>query len=84
MIDIMWSEILIILIVALIFLGPKELLVMLKTLGRLVAKAQETVQSLKMAIDYEVYKQENKDTFYEKKIDLPNVIDPVDEKKKDS
>lgn len=41
MFDIAWSEYLIIAVVALVLLGPKELPVVLKTLGRWVAKARQ-------------------------------------------
>ncbi|MBP9752487.1 MAG: twin-arginine translocase subunit TatB [Proteobacteria bacterium] len=77
MIDILWSEILIILVVALIFLGPSEMLVLIKTLGRLMAKAQAMFQNLKMAIDYEVHKQETKETSYEKEIKDSKPLDSV-------
>jgi sec-independent protein translocase protein TatB len=36
MLDFAWSEIILLAIVALIFLGPKELCVVLKTLGRFI------------------------------------------------
>ncbi len=38
MIDFAWSEFFLLAIVALIFLGPKELVVLFKTLGRWFAK----------------------------------------------
>ena len=76
MIDIMWSEILIIAVIALIFLGPSELLVVLKSMGKFFAKAQETFQQFKMAIDHEVYKQDQKNSF-EKEIKDKDVIEKI-------
>ncbi len=40
MIDFAWSEFLLIAIVALIFLGPKELIILCRTLGKWAAKAR--------------------------------------------
>lgn len=40
MIDFAWSEFLLIAIIALIFLGPKELITLFKTLGKWTAKAK--------------------------------------------
>ncbi len=76
MIDIMWSEILIIAVIALIFLGPSELLIVLKSLGKFFARAQETFQQFKMAIDHEVYKNDQKNT-YEKEIKDPDLVDKI-------
>ncbi len=58
MIDALWSELFIIILVALIFLGPKDLLILLKTIGKWVGKGQEMVQSLRMSIDYESFMQD--------------------------
>jgi len=46
MLDIGWSEYLFIAILALILLGPKELPVVLRTLGAFVAKARRLTASL--------------------------------------
>jgi|GEM_PF-5117050 len=40
MIDFAWSEFLLIALVALIFLGPKELIILFRTLGKWAAKAR--------------------------------------------
>lgn len=56
MIDALWSEFIIIAALALILLGPKDLLLVLRTLGKFIGKAQETFQTLKMAIEYEDFK----------------------------
>jgi sec-independent protein translocase protein TatB len=61
MIDALWSELFIIILIALIFLGPKDLLILLKTIGKWVAKGQEMIQSLRMSIDYEAYMQDQHD-----------------------
>lgn len=61
MIDIAWSEFLLVFLVAIIFLGPKELISLMKTIGTFVGKAQATVQHVKMMVDHEVYKQDNPD-----------------------
>jgi sec-independent protein translocase protein TatB len=61
MIDALWSELFIILLVALIFLGPKDLLILLKTIGKWVGKGQEMLQSLRMSIDYEAFMQDKTD-----------------------
>jgi sec-independent protein translocase protein TatB len=68
MIDILWSEIIIIGIVALIFLGPSELLILFKTIGKFLGKLQEMAQHFKMAIDHEVYKKEEENETYDVKI----------------
>ncbi len=46
MLDIGWSEYLFIAILALVLLGPKELPIVLKTIGRFVSKAKEISASL--------------------------------------
>jgi sec-independent protein translocase protein TatB len=46
MLDIGWSEYLFIAILALVLLGPKELPIVLRTIGRFVAKAKEISSSL--------------------------------------
>lgn len=61
MIDALWSELFIIILVALIFLGPKDLLILLKTIGKWVGKGQEMIQSLRMSIDYEAFMQDKID-----------------------
>lgn len=61
MIDALWSELFVIILVALIFLGPKDLLILLQTIGKWVAKGQEMIQTLRMAIDYESFMQDEID-----------------------
>ena len=61
MIDALWSELFIIILVALIFLGPKDLLILLKTIGKWVGKAQEMIQTLRMSIEYESFMQDEID-----------------------
>ncbi|PIZ34337.1 MAG: hypothetical protein COY39_00445 [Alphaproteobacteria bacterium CG_4_10_14_0_8_um_filter_37_21] len=61
MIDALWSEFFIIILVALIFLGPKDLLILLKTIGKWVGKAQEIIHSVRMSIDYEAFMQDKAD-----------------------
>ena len=46
MLDIGWSEYLFIAVLALVLLGPKELPIVLRTIGRFVAKAKEVTNSL--------------------------------------
>lgn len=46
MFDIAWSEYLVVIVVALVLLGPKELPIVLRTLGRWVAKARQFSVSL--------------------------------------
>lgn len=46
MFDIAWSEYLVVIVVALVLLGPKELPIVLRTLGRWVAKARQFSSSL--------------------------------------
>ena len=46
MFDIAWTEYLLIAVVALVLLGPKELPVVLRTLGRWVAKAKQMTSNL--------------------------------------
>lgn len=47
MFDIAWSELLLIAIVALIFIGPKELPAVLHTLGRMVAKVRRSADDFR-------------------------------------
>ena len=61
MIDALWSELFIIILVALIFLGPKDLLILLKTIGKWVGEAQEMIQTLRMSIEYESFMQDEID-----------------------
>jgi sec-independent protein translocase protein TatB len=56
MIDIAWSEFFLVLIIALIFLGPKELLTLMRSLGQFFGKIQAMRQNAKMMMDYELYK----------------------------
>jgi sec-independent protein translocase protein TatB len=51
MFDIAWSELLLIAIVALIFIGPKELPQLLHTLGRMAAKARRTADDFRRQFD---------------------------------
>ncbi len=62
MIDALWSELFVIILVALIFLGPKDLLILLKTIGKWVSKGQEMLHTLRMSIDYEAYMQDKNKT----------------------
>lgn len=61
MVDAFWTELLVISVIALIFLGPSELLILLRTLGRFWGKIQETIYSLKLAIDFEENKKKLQD-----------------------
>ncbi|CAO4841015.1 MAG: Sec-independent protein translocase protein TatB [Holosporales bacterium] len=61
MIDAFWTEIFVISLIALIFLGPSDLLILLRSLGRFWGKVQETIYSLKLAIDFEEHKKKLKD-----------------------
>jgi sec-independent protein translocase protein TatB len=47
MFDIAWSELLLIVVVALIFIGPKELPAVLHTLGRMVAKLRRSADDFR-------------------------------------
>ena len=51
MLDIGWSELLVIGIVALIVVGPKDLPVMFKTLGRFTARARGMAREFQRAMD---------------------------------
>jgi sec-independent protein translocase protein TatB len=51
MFDIAWSELLLIAIVALIFIGPKELPQLLHSLGRMAAKARRTADDFRRQFD---------------------------------
>jgi sec-independent protein translocase protein TatB len=51
MFDIAWSELLLIAIVALIFIGPKELPHLLHSLGRMAAKARRTADDFRRQFD---------------------------------
>ncbi|MDP2193782.1 MAG: hypothetical protein Q8K36_04595 [Alphaproteobacteria bacterium] len=55
MIDALWSEFFVILLVALIFLGPQEMLVMLRTLGQWLGKMQKFMHHIKLAAEYEAF-----------------------------
>ena len=64
MFDVAWTEYLLIIVVALVFLGPKELPVVLRTLGRWVAKARQMTGNL----ERQLYSLEdsNQTSFFEK------------------
>ena len=47
MFDIAWSELLLIAVIALIFIGPKELPQVLHTLGRMVAKLRRSADDFR-------------------------------------
>jgi len=51
MFDIAWSELLLIAVVALIFIGPKELPALLATLGRLAAKARHAADDFRQQFE---------------------------------
>ena len=51
MLDIGWSELLLIGVVALIVVGPKDLPIMFKTLGRFTAKARSMARDFQRAMD---------------------------------
>jgi len=51
MFDMSWSEILLIAVVAIIFIGPKELPVVLRTLGRLIAQARRLADEFRGHVD---------------------------------
>lgn len=61
MLDIGWSEYLFIAILALVLLGPKELPIVLKTIGRFVSKAKEISASLQ----YQFYNLEQESSSQE-------------------
>ncbi|RZI46372.1 Sec-independent protein translocase protein TatB [Candidatus Finniella inopinata] len=50
MFDVAWTEYLLVVVVALVLLGPKELPVVLRTLGRWVAKARQMTNSLEQQL----------------------------------
>jgi len=51
MLDLSWSEILVIMVVALIFIGPKDLPDALRTLGKWTAKARAMAQEFRGHVD---------------------------------
>lgn len=60
MLDFAWAEFFLLAVIALIFLGPKELIILFKTLGRWVAKVralqvmlQEHIHEASIEIDNE-------------------------------
>lgn len=60
MLDFAWTEFFILAVIALIFLGPKELIILFRTLGKWVAKAkalqttlQKHIQEASIEIDNE-------------------------------
>lgn len=59
MIDVVWSEIFLIGLVAFILLGPRDFLLLLNGIGRVFSKLQHYIADLKMAIDYENHKKKD-------------------------
>lgn len=55
MIDVLWSEFFVILLVAFVFLGPREMLVMLRTMGQWFGKVQRFMHHMKLAAEYEAF-----------------------------
>lgn len=51
MFDVGWSEILVVAIVALVFVGPKDLPILLRTIGRYVGMAKRQLDSFKAQLD---------------------------------
>ena len=62
MFDLGWSELLVIGIVALIVVGPKDLPGMFRTVGNFVGKAKRMVSDIKSEIDQELAAEELKKT----------------------
>ena len=61
MIDVVWSEILLIALLAFILLGPSDFLILLKGVGNIFSKLNRYLTDLKMAIDYEDHVKKNKE-----------------------
>lgn len=57
MIDVVWSEIFVITLLAFILLGPSDFLLLLKGIGLIFSKLQHYIADLKMAIEYEDHKK---------------------------
>lgn len=51
MLDIAWSELLIIVIIAVVVVGPKDLPRMMRVLGRLVGRARAMASEFRMSLD---------------------------------
>ena len=66
MFDVAWTEYLLIVVVALVLLGPKELPVVLRILGRWVAKARQITSNLEHQL-YNVEDNSQSPTFEQSK-----------------
>lgn len=57
MFDIAWTELLLVVLVAVIFLGPKELISVMGAIGKFVGKAQTAAHNVRMMMEYESTQQ---------------------------
>jgi Tat protein translocase TatB subunit len=69
MIDIAWSEFLFITLLALIFIGPKELPIVLRNIGRWVGKARSFARDISTQLDL------HNDTIEDK----PQKVNPIND-----
>ena len=74
MLDLGWSELLIIAVAALIVVGPKDLPRMLRTLGQYSARAKSVAREFQRSMD-EAARQADLDELREVKKDLDSVRD---------
>lgn len=71
MFNISWSEMALIVLIALVFVGPKELPSVVQTLARYISKARKMGRSLQAELDAIVREVETRVALDEKKSDLP-------------
>ncbi len=77
------SEILIILVIALLILGPKEIPKIARTLGRGIRELERAKNELKETIEFEAQKADNQDNKSADREDTPDNTDEAAEKEDD-
>ena len=83
MFDIGWSEILVIAVVAIIVVGPKELPRMLRTFGRTMGTVRRTANDFKRQFDEALREAERDSGLEETRKSLKSIGNPIADLKKD-
>jgi len=75
MLDLSWGEIGIIAVVAIVVIGPKDLPVVLRTCGKLLAKAKSMLHEVKKTFDEALEEDEIASTKQQIKKELRQIVD---------
>jgi len=75
MLDLSWGEIAVILVVAVVVIGPKELPAVLRTCGRMLAKAKKVTDEIKKSFNEALAEDEISATRDKMKKELRQIVD---------